>query len=96
LVHLGLGEALDQELALVAEELGVLDVVRRNLAETDVEHAHLAVTRSIADGRLVQAADVASRQEYPALGRRRQYVRYSTRRQKTDAVHPRIAAATPL
>jgi predicted ATPase len=50
------------EFALVAEELGFLDVMRRKLAETDFEHMALAVTRPIADGRLVEAAEVATAQ----------------------------------
>jgi predicted ATPase len=58
---------LSPEFALVAEELGVLDLVRRKLAETDVEHVTREVTRPIADGRLLEAADAATRHEHWAL-----------------------------
>jgi len=50
------------EFAMAAEEFGLLDLVRRKLAENEVDWVQTAVTRPIADDQLVRAADVASQQ----------------------------------
>ena len=76
------------ELALVAEEVAFLDVLRRKLTETDVEHATLAITRPIAAGRLVEAADVATGQCSRALAAD---IRFRAARELADKGEPGLA-----
>jgi predicted ATPase/class 3 adenylate cyclase len=76
------------EFALVAEDFGLLDLVRRKLGEVDVDWVQLAVTRPIADGRLVQAADVARGQGLLPLAAD---IRLRAARALAETGEPRVA-----